>query len=178
MIAQANDHLSSGAALQPYPDPVAIASDAPVKLRMGHGSEEARGLVAALRPLPFIRAKIRPASSASRISSSITKATDDFETISKDFYVRAVETLVEAVSKFDKHLDEIERRKAKISQKAKSRNCFWLHGLWRRASTYRPDPDCAPGPRNFPGTCPSFPIHSTTGRVLKSHIVGCTMSSW
>ena len=37
------------------------------------------------------------------------KATDDYETMSYDFYVRAVETLVKSVQYFDQHLAEVDK---------------------------------------------------------------------
>jgi hypothetical protein len=38
------------------------------------------------------------------------KPTDDYETMTLDFYVRAVETLIKAVQDFDAHLDELKPR--------------------------------------------------------------------
>ena len=39
------------------------------------------------------------------------KATDHYETMSHDFYVRAVETAIQVIQEFDAHLDEIAKNK-------------------------------------------------------------------
>ena len=38
------------------------------------------------------------------------KATDDYETMTHDFYVRAVETLVHVIEEFDANLDAVQTR--------------------------------------------------------------------
>ena len=40
------------------------------------------------------------------------KATDDYETMTFEFYVQAVETLVQAVEQFDANLDSIDKARA------------------------------------------------------------------
>jgi Zn-dependent M28 family amino/carboxypeptidase len=40
------------------------------------------------------------------------EATDDYETMTVDFYVKAVETLVEVVKQFDTNLETIDRARA------------------------------------------------------------------
>src|SRR6185436_11950673 len=113
-----NDRLYVvGAALQPYlKDPIrAIAKDAAVKLLMGHEDpKKPEDWTKDSDHYTFIQAKIPALYFGVEDFEQHHKATDDFETISKDFYVRAVETLVEAVQYFDKHLDEIDKERKKI----------------------------------------------------------------
>jgi hypothetical protein len=45
------------------------------------------------------------------------KATDDYETMTYPFYVKAVETLIQAVQYFDAHLDEVETARNESARK-------------------------------------------------------------
>lgn len=91
----------------------AVAKTAPVKLLIGHDDPANKQLDDWTRDsdhyafwqawkLPFIYLGVED-------ESQHHKATDDYETISHDFYVRAVETGILLIQHFDKHLDAIAK---------------------------------------------------------------------
>ena len=104
-----------GTLLNPQLKPIveAVAKSAPVKLLIGHDDPANKGLDDWTRDsdhyafwdtwkLPFIYLGVED-------ESQHHKATDDYETISHDFYVRAVETSIQLVAAFDKNLDQIAK---------------------------------------------------------------------
>jgi len=104
-----------GAALQPFlkPSIVAIAAKAPVKLLMGH--EDPRQPEDWTRDsdhYSFMLAGIPALYFGVEDFAHHHEASDDFETITYGFYVRAVETLIQAVEVFDKNLADIDKARA------------------------------------------------------------------
>jgi len=104
-----------GTLLNPALKPMveAVARTAPVKLLIGHDDPANKQLDDWTKDsdhwafwqgwkLPFIYLGVED-------ESQHHKATDDYETISHDFYVRAVETSIMLIQHFDKHLDAIAR---------------------------------------------------------------------
>lgn len=104
-----------GTLLNPALKPIVeqVAKTAPVKLLIGHDDPANKALDDWTRDsdhyafwegwkLPFIYLGVED-------ESQHHKATDDFETISHDFYVRAVETSILLVQAFDKNLDAIKQ---------------------------------------------------------------------
>lgn len=92
-----------------------VAKTAPVKLLIGHDDPANKQLDDWTRDsdhyafwdkwkLPFIYLGVED-------EAQHHKATDDYETISHDFYVRAVETSIQLVAHFDKNLDRIPARR-------------------------------------------------------------------
>jgi Zn-dependent M28 family amino/carboxypeptidase len=96
--------------LRPYID--AIAASAPVKLIPGHDNPAEKGVEDWTRSsdhAAFCQAKIPCLYFGVEDFGNHHKATDDYETMTHDFYVRAVETLIAAVKVFDAKLDEIAK---------------------------------------------------------------------
>lgn len=103
-----------GTALQPFLKPYVenIAKVAPVKLLMGHEDpKQPEDWTKDSDHYSFILAKIPALYFGVEDFDQHHKVTDDYETMSYDFYVRAVETMVLATQEFDKHLDEIAKKK-------------------------------------------------------------------
>jgi hypothetical protein len=97
--------------LKPYVE--AVAKTAPVKLLIGHDDPANKQLDDWTRDsdhfafwqawkLPFVYLGVED-------DAQHHKPTDDYETISHDFYVRAVETAILLVQKFDANLDAIAK---------------------------------------------------------------------
>lgn len=112
-----------GLSLQPYlkSHVEAIAAKAPVKLLIGHESaDDKRGDPKKTEDwthdsdhYSFINAKIPALYFGVEDFDQHHRPTDDYETMTYGFYVRAVETLVQAVQYFDKHLAEVDQARAK-----------------------------------------------------------------
>lgn len=104
-----------GTLLNPYLKPLVeeVAKAAPVKLLLGHDDPSNKqlddwtrdsdhyALWTALK-MPFIYLGVED-------ESQHHKATDDYETITYDFYIRAVETSIALIRNFDKNLDLIAK---------------------------------------------------------------------
>lgn len=102
-----------GTALQPYLKPyiVAVAKNAPVKLLVGHEDPRQReDWTADSDHYSFIRAKIPALYFGVEDFAQHHQPTDDYETITVSFYVRAVETLILAIREFDSNLDPVINR--------------------------------------------------------------------
>ena len=96
--------------LRPYID--TIAASAPVRLLPGHDNPAEKGVEDWTRSsdhAAFCQAKIPCLYFGVEDFGNHHKPTDDYETMTHDFYVRAVETLVAAVKVFDAKLDEIAK---------------------------------------------------------------------
>jgi pimeloyl-ACP methyl ester carboxylesterase len=114
-----------GPALQPFlkQHVEAIAANAPVKLLIGHESaSDTRGAPKQLEDwtrdsdhYSFIQAKIPALYFGDEDFEQHHKATDDYETMTYGFYVKAVETLVQSVQYFDKNLDAVDKARAAAS---------------------------------------------------------------
>ena len=114
-----------GPALQPFlkEHVEAIAAKAPVKLLIGHESpNDMRG--APKRPedwtrqsdhYSFIEAKIPALYFGVEDFDQHHRVTDDYETMTYEFYVRAVSTMVHAVEYFDKNLEAVEMGRIRAS---------------------------------------------------------------
>lgn len=116
MIGRAPDDklFVVGTALQPFLRPYieAVAAKAPVKLLIGHEDPKQReDWTRDSDHYSFIQAKIPALYFGVEDFDQHHKATDDYETITYGFYVRAVETLLQAVLQFDANLEAIEKAK-------------------------------------------------------------------
>lgn len=111
-----NDRLFVvGTALQPFLKPHidAIAAKAPVKLLTGHEDpKQKEDWTRDSDHYPFIQAKIPALYFGVEDFDQHHKATDDYETMTYGFYVRAVETLIHAVQHFDANLDAVDKARA------------------------------------------------------------------
>jgi Zn-dependent M28 family amino/carboxypeptidase len=97
-------------ALKPFVEKIAAA--APVKLLIGHDNPNDKTVEDWTQDsdhYSFIRAKIPALYFGVEDYGQHHKATDDYETMTFDFYVRAVETMVEAVKLFDAELERLSR---------------------------------------------------------------------
>jgi Zn-dependent M28 family amino/carboxypeptidase len=104
-----------GTARQPFLKPVieAVAKNAPVRLLMGHENPaEPEDWTADSDHYSFMQAKIPALYFGVEDFREHHKATDDYETMTVDFYVKAVETLVEVVKQFDTNLETIDKARA------------------------------------------------------------------
>ena len=103
-----------GTYLQPFLKPyiTKIASAAPIKLLMGHDTPgEKEDWTGDSDHKPFIDAKIPALYFGVEDFGNHHKASDDYATMSHDFYVRVVETMIAAVKTFDGSADAIAARK-------------------------------------------------------------------
>jgi len=104
-----------GTLLNPMLKPLVeeVAKSAPVKLLIGHDDPANKALDDWTRDsdhyqfwtvlkMPFIYLGVED-------ESQHHKATDDYETITHDFYIRAVETSIALIRNFDKNLDRIQK---------------------------------------------------------------------
>jgi hypothetical protein len=104
-----------GTVLNPYLKPLVeeVAKTAPVKLLIGHDDPNNKQLDDWTRDsdhysfwtalkMPFIYLGVED-------ESQHHKPTDDYETITYDFYIRAVETSIALIRNFDKNLDLIQK---------------------------------------------------------------------
>ena len=107
-----------GTFLSPYLKPLVedVAKSAPVKLLIGHDDPANKTRDDWTRDsdhfqfwtvlkMPFIYLGVED-------ESQHHKATDDYETITHDFYIRAVETSIALIRNFDKNLDRIQKGRA------------------------------------------------------------------
>jgi Zn-dependent M28 family amino/carboxypeptidase len=104
-----------GTALQPFLKPYieTIAAKAPVKLLIGHEDpKQPEDWTRDSDHYSFIQGKIPALYFGVEDFGQHHKATDDYETMTYSFYVRAVETLVQAVQEFDAHLDAVDKARA------------------------------------------------------------------
>lgn len=96
--------------LRPYVD--AVIRQAPVKLLTGHEDPRQReDWTRDSDHYAFMQAKIPALYIGVEDFGQHHKATDDYETIDHDFYVRAVETVVQLIEQFDANLAAVERAK-------------------------------------------------------------------
>ena len=96
--------------LKPYLD--RVAASAPVKLLFGHDDPQQRGVEDWTKDsdhYPFHQAKIPFIYLGVEDFDQHHKATDDYETMSHDFYVRAVETALHVLQEFDANLEAIQK---------------------------------------------------------------------
>jgi Zn-dependent M28 family amino/carboxypeptidase len=101
-----------GLYLQPFLKPLVekIASQAPIKLLIGHDDPNQKDVEDWTRDsdhYSFIQAKIPALYFGDEDFDQHHKSTDDFETMTDNFYIGAVETMVEAVKVFDASLDSL-----------------------------------------------------------------------
>jgi Zn-dependent M28 family amino/carboxypeptidase len=102
--------------LKPLLEPVASA--APITLVFGHDDPTKAGVEDWTRSsdhAPFHQEKIPFIYFGVEDFAQHHKATDDYETITHDFYVRVVETLIDAVRAFDANLEAIARERGRIA---------------------------------------------------------------
>jgi pimeloyl-ACP methyl ester carboxylesterase len=102
----------AGTHQQPFLKPFVqrVAARAPVKLVMGHDDPAAKGVEDWTRDsdhYAFCQAKIPCLYFGVEDFGQHHKVTDDYETMTHAFYVRAVETLAHAIREFDADLDAI-----------------------------------------------------------------------
>jgi Zn-dependent M28 family amino/carboxypeptidase len=90
-----------------------IAKNAKVKLLLGHDRPEQKSddWTNQSDHFAFHQAKIPFVYFGVEDHKDYHKPTDDFQNINQEFYVRAVETILEAVKTFDKNLPPIEKQK-------------------------------------------------------------------
>ncbi|MGE5835145.1 MAG: M28 family peptidase [Acidobacteriota bacterium] len=96
--------------LKPYLE--RVAATAPVKLLFGHDDPQQRGVEDWTKDsdhFAFHQAKIPFVYLGVEDFGQHHKATDDYETMSHDFYVRAVETALRVLQEFDSNLEAIKR---------------------------------------------------------------------
>jgi hypothetical protein len=103
-----------GTYLQPFLKPLIekLAAEAPVKVLIGHDDPNQKNVEDWTKDsdhYAFITAKIPALYFGVEDFDQHHKATDDYETITFDFYIRAVETMVDAVKVFDANLDSLHR---------------------------------------------------------------------
>ena len=101
-----------GTSPRPFLKPMveAIAAKAPVKLLIGHEDpQQPEDWTRDSDHYSFMQAKIPALYFGVEDFDQHHKATDDYETMSYDFYVRAVETIVKATQYFDQHLVEVDK---------------------------------------------------------------------
>ena len=114
MIGRAPDDrlFVVGTAIQPFLKPYidAVAAKAPVKLLVGHEDPRQReDWTRDSDHYSFIEAKIPALYFGVENFDHHHRATDDYETITYGFYVRAVETLIRVIEQFDGNLDPVDR---------------------------------------------------------------------
>jgi Zn-dependent M28 family amino/carboxypeptidase len=93
-----------------------VAKDAKVKLLLGHDRPELKSddWTNQSDHFAFHQAKIPFIYFGVEDHKDYHKATDDFVNINQEFYVRAVETILEAIKSFDKNLSAIEKQKVAV----------------------------------------------------------------
>jgi Zn-dependent M28 family amino/carboxypeptidase len=105
-----------GTALQPFLKPyiLAVAKTAPVKLLTGHEDpRKPEDWTADSDHYSFIRARIPALYFGVEDFAQHHQPTDDYETITVSFYIRAVETLIQAIREFDANLDAINANRGR-----------------------------------------------------------------
>jgi hypothetical protein len=106
-----------GTARQPFLRPTieAVARNAPVRLLMGHENpKEPEDWTADSDHYSFMQAKIPALYFGVEDFNEHHKATDDYESMTVEFYVKAVETLVEVAGQFDANLESIDKARATL----------------------------------------------------------------
>ena len=101
-----------GTAKQPYLKPFVerIVANAPLKLLPGHENpQEKEDWTRDSDHYPFMEKNIPALYFGVEDFEQHHKPTDDYETITTDFYVRAVETMILAVKEFDRRLDDLDK---------------------------------------------------------------------
>jgi Zn-dependent M28 family amino/carboxypeptidase len=101
-----------GTVRQPFLRPVieAVAKNAPVRLLMGHeNSAEPEDWTADSDHYSFMQAKIPALYFGVEDFREHHKATDDYESMTVEFYVKAVEALIDVVEHFDTNLESIDK---------------------------------------------------------------------
>lgn len=105
-----------GTYLQPFLKPyiARVAADAPVRLLMGHDDPTQQGVEDWTRDSDhwaFLEAKIPALYFGVEDFGQHHKATDDYRTMTHDFYVRAVETMIRVIRELDDNLAAIQARR-------------------------------------------------------------------
>jgi Zn-dependent M28 family amino/carboxypeptidase len=103
--------------LKPYLE--TVAKTAPVKLMFGHEGptvSPSDDWTTQSDHHAFHQAKIPFIYFGVEDHKDYHKATDDFENINQTFYVHAVETILEAIKKFDANLAQIEKQKTTLTK--------------------------------------------------------------
>ncbi len=120
MIGRAPDDklYAAGAHAYPFLKPYLerVAASAPVKLLLGHDDPQRRDVEDWTRDSDhyvFHQAKIPFVYLGVEDFDQHHKATDDYDTISHDFYVRAVETAIRVIQEFDANLEAIRRHEGR-----------------------------------------------------------------
>ena len=103
-----------GTHTQPFLKPMIeqAAKGASVKLVMGHddpAQKDVENWTNSSDHAAFMQAKIPALYFGVEDFANHHKATDDYETMTHDFYVRVVETMVRVVREFDARLDDVSR---------------------------------------------------------------------
>ncbi len=103
-----------GTFLQPALKPFVerLAAEAPVKVLIGHDDPNQKDVEDWTRDsdhFSFIEAKIPALYFGVEDFDQHHKPTDDFETITADFYARAVQTMIQAVKVFDERLEDVRQ---------------------------------------------------------------------
>lgn len=111
----------AGSFQQPFLKPYLsrVAAKAPVKLVMGHDDPTKRDVedwTRASDHFPFCQAKIPCLYFGVEDFDQHHKTTDDYETMTHSFYVRAVETMIQAVKELDAGLDAIAAERARMGK--------------------------------------------------------------
>ncbi len=104
-----------GTTLQPFLRPYvqAVAEKAPLKLIMGHDDPKQRDdWTRDSDHYSFMQAKIPALYIGVEDFEQHHKSTDDYETMTYGFFVRAVETLIRMTEQFDANLDAVDRAKS------------------------------------------------------------------
>lgn len=105
-----------GTALQPFLRPYieSAAKESSVRLLIGHENPaQPEDWTGDSDHFSFIQAKVPALYFGVEDFDQHHKATDDYETITYDFYVRAVETIVQVIDRFDANLDDIDKARAR-----------------------------------------------------------------
>jgi Zn-dependent M28 family amino/carboxypeptidase len=111
-----NRLFAAGTSLHPFLKPYIqrIAARAPVMLLMGHDEPGRRDVEDWTRDSDhwaFLQANVPALYFGVEDYAEHHKATDDYATMTHDFYVRAVETLVLAIQEFDTNLAAVHQRR-------------------------------------------------------------------
>jgi Zn-dependent M28 family amino/carboxypeptidase len=105
-----------GTRLRPYlrPSIEAVAKTAPVRLLMGHEDPlQPEDWTRDSDHFSFMQAGIPALYFGVEDFDQHHKATDDYETMSHEFYIQAVETLIRVVEQFDANLDSVDRARGR-----------------------------------------------------------------
>jgi Zn-dependent M28 family amino/carboxypeptidase len=106
-----------GTRLQPFLRPTieAVAKTASVRLLMGHENPaEPEDWTRDSDHFSFMQVGIPALYFGVEDFDQHHKATDDFETMTTDFYVRSVETLIQVIEQFDADLKDVEKTRTNV----------------------------------------------------------------